>query len=85
MTRHRGIGHNIFVGWLLKAIYIFVICVSMLSLILIIMREFGYGMYVPSGNAIFEEMISRNVGMIVAFLAGLFLSNAVHIIADKIL
>ena len=68
---HRGLGHNIFIGWLLKALYILLI----LIIICIIILALGYNIY-----TILDYIDIKIIG---AFLIGLFLSNGVHIITDK--
>lgn len=73
LSRHRGLGHNIFIGWFLKAIYILLLLV----IIGILIKTLGYDTYLILGYI--------NMKMIYAFLTGLFLSNAVHIIIDKII
>jgi uncharacterized metal-binding protein len=72
LSKHRGLGHNIFFGWLLKALYILFI----LAIIWIIIKALGYDTYWIFGYI--------NIHIIGAFLVGLFLSNAIHIIIDKI-
>ena len=71
LSKHRGLGHNIFIGWLLKAIYILFI-----SIIIYYGISFGYDIH-----WILDYI---NIKTIFAFLTGLFLSNAIHIIADKL-
>jgi uncharacterized metal-binding protein len=71
LSRHRGLGHNIFIGWFLKALYILL----MLAIIGIAIKTLGYDTYWVLGYI--------NMKMMYAFLIGLFLSNAVHIITDK--
>ncbi len=71
LSRHRGLGHNIFIGWLLKAIYILFI----LTIISIIILTLGYNIYM-----ILDYIDIKIIG---AVLIGLFLSNGVHIITDK--
>lgn len=71
LSRHRGLGHNIFIGWLLKALYILLICI----IICIIILTMGYNIY--------WILNYINIKIIGAFLTGLFLSNGVHIITDK--
>ena len=72
LSKHRGWGHNIFIGWLLKAIYILFIFIVIYYFMLIL----GYNI-----RWILDYI---NIKMIYAFLTGLFLSNAVHIVADKL-
>lgn len=72
LSRHRGLGHNIFLGWFLKALYILLI----LTIIGIILKILGFNIYM-----ILDHIDIKTIG---AFLAGMFLSNAVHIILDKI-
>lgn len=72
LSKHRGLGHNIFIGWFLKAIYILLL----LAIIGISIKTLGYDTYWILGYI--------NMKMIYAFLIGLFLSNATHIIIDKI-
>jgi di/tricarboxylate transporter len=66
------LGHNIFIGWFLKALYILLVCVIIGIIILIL----GYDIY-----WILDYIDIKIIG---AFLIGLFLSNAIHIIVDKI-
>lgn len=73
LSKHRGMGHSILFGWLLKLLYI---CI-MISVVLFVTKEFGYDFYWVL-YYISEEMV-------VSLLVGLLLSNAVHIISDKIL
>ena len=71
LSRHRGLGHNIFIGWFLKAVYILL----MLIIIGIIILTLGYNIY-----WILDYIDIKVIG---AFLTGLFLSSGVHIIIDK--
>lgn len=71
LSRHRGLGHNIFIGWLLKALYILLI----LTIIGIIILTLGYNIYWILGYI--------DIKIIGAFLIGLFLSNGMHIIIDR--
>lgn len=71
LSKHRGLGHNIFIGWLLKALYILLICIIIYGLV----SSLGYDM-----NWILDYI---DIKKIEAFMTGLFLSNAVHIIVDK--
>jgi uncharacterized metal-binding protein len=61
LSRHRGLGHNIFIGWFLKAIYILLI----LAIIGIIILILGYNIYI-----ILDYIDIKIIG---AFLTGLFL------------
>lgn len=70
---NRGLGHNIFIGWLLKTLYLALIGAIILATIDIL----GYSLY--------WILIYIDKRSISAFLIGLFLSNAVHIMADNIL
>mgnify|MGYP003393587367 CR=1 FL=1 len=72
LSKHRGLGHNIFIGWLLKALYVLLI----LALIYIIILTLGYNIY-----WILNYIDIKIIG---AFLTGLFLSNGMHIIIDEI-
>lgn len=76
LSMHRGLGHNLFVGWLLKALYILLIFIIMGVIIFTIAGRLGYNIYWILGYI--------DINSINAFLTGLFLSNAVHIIADNI-
>ena len=71
LSRHRGLGHNIFFGWLLKVLYI----LSIYAIIGIILLIFGCDIYMI--------LYYVNIKIIGAFLIGLFLSNGMHIIIDK--
>lgn len=72
LSRHRGLGHNIFIGWLLKALYLALIG----AIILIAVSKLGYDIY-----WILNYLDIRTIGI---FLIGLFLSNMIHIIVDNI-
>lgn len=72
LSKHRGLGHNIFIGWFLKAIYILLIY----AILILILSILGY-----NTHNILAYIDIKNIR---AFLIGLFLSNAIHIIADKI-
>ena len=72
LSKHRGLGHNIFIGWLLKAIYILFILIIIYYMVLI----FGYNIHMI--------LDYTNIKNIYAFMTGLFLSNAMHIIADEL-
>lgn len=72
LSKHRGLGHNIFIGWFLKALYILLIG----AILILILSILGYDMY--------NILAYIDIKNIRAFLIGLFLSNAIHIIADKI-
>ena len=72
LSKHRGLGHNIFIGWLLKAIYILLIMVVICGVAL----SLGYDIY-----WILDYL---NIKMIYVYLIGLFLSNAVHIVTDNL-
>ena len=72
LSKHRGLGHNIFIGWLLKALYILFI----FMVIGIIILTIGYDIHM-----IIDYI---NIKIIGAFLIGLFLSNGMHIIIDEI-
>ena len=72
LSKHRGLGHNIFIGWLLKALYILLIMIVI------------YGMVLGLGYDLGWTVDYINIKIIYAFLIGLFLSNAVHIVADKL-
>ena len=74
LSKHRGWGHNMFVGWLLRALYFILIFGLILMVVLLIAYKFGYSIY----------SIHINFKVIEALLTGLFLSNAVHIVTDKI-
>lgn len=71
LSKHRGLGHNIFIGWLLKALYILFI----LMIIGMIILTLGYNIY-----WILDYIDIKIIG---AFLIGLFLSSGTHIIIDK--
>ncbi len=71
LSKHRGLGHNIFVGWLLKVLYILFI----LMIIGMVISTLGYNIYWILDYIDFK--------IIEAFLTGLFLSSGVHIIIDK--
>lgn len=71
LSKHRGLGHNIFIGWLLKALYILFILMIIGMIILIL----GYNIY-----WILDYIDIKIIG---AFLIGLFLSSGTHIIIDK--
>lgn len=71
LSRHRGLGHNIFIGWFLKALYILLI----LAIIGMVIETLGYDIY-----WILDHIDIKIIG---AFLTGLFLSSGVHIIIDK--
>ena len=73
LSNHRGLGHNIFIGWILKALYVTLI----MTIILVVIDKLGYNIYL-----ILKYIDKRSI---FAFLIGLFLSNAVHIMADNIL
>lgn len=72
LSKHRGLGHNIFIGWFLKLLYIILIG----TVILTTAYYIGYDLY----NTIYYF----DIKIVVAFMIGLFLSNAIHIIVDKI-
>lgn len=72
LSKHRGLGHNIFIGWLLKTLYIL--------LILIVIYGIGLSLRYDM-NWILDYI---NIKMIYAFLTGLFLSNAIHIVTDNL-
>lgn len=72
LSKHRGLGHNIFIGWLLKTLYILFI----LMIIGMIILTLGYNIY-----WILDYIDIKIIG---AFLIGLFLSSGVHIIIDEI-
>lgn len=72
LSRHRGLGHNIFIGWFLKALYILFLC----AILILIFSILGYDTH--------NILAYIDIRIIEAFLVGLFLSNAIHIIADKI-
>lgn len=71
LSKHRGLGHNIFIGWLLKVLYILFI----LMIIGMIILTLGYNIY-----WILDYIDIKIIG---AFLIGLFLSSGTHIIIDK--
>lgn len=73
LSKHRGMGHSILFGWLLKVLYICLV----VSIILFGVNKLGYDFYWIL-DCIHEEMI-------LPLLVGLLLSNAVHIMTDKIL
>lgn len=73
LSKHRGLGHNIIFGWLLKLLYICVI----LSIMLFVTNKLGYNFY--------WMLYYIHRDLILSLSAGLLLSNAVHIVADKIL
>lgn len=77
LSKHRGLGHNMFIGWLLKALYLALICGIIFSILLLVAYKFGYDVY-----WIIDYIDIKIIG---ALLTGLFLSNAVHIMADKII
>jgi uncharacterized metal-binding protein len=72
LSKHRGMGHSLLFGWLLKFLYI---C-TIISILLFLADKLGYDFY--------WLLIYINEEMILSSLAGLLLSNAVHIVADKI-
>ena len=73
LSRHRGLGHNILIGWLLKVLYLVLIGI----IIYIVADKIGYNLY-----WILNYIDAKIIG---AILIGLFLSNAMHIIADNII
>jgi len=73
LSKHRGMGHNILFGWLLRLLYICMIA----SFALFGANKLGYD-FCWILNSIHEDMI-------LPIMAGLLMSNAVHIVADKIL
>jgi len=72
LSKHRGLSHNILIGWSLKVLYILIIIVA----ILIVIDKAGLSSYIP------KIQISNE--MIYASLLGIFLSNLIHIITDRI-
>lgn len=77
LSKHRGLGHNIFIGWLLKTVYILLIILCIWMVIYCVMLNLGLEYNI--------SWLDINIKMIYAFLIGLFLSNAVHIMTDKLL
>jgi len=73
LSKHRGMGHNILFGWLLRLLYI---C-TIVSITLFGANKLGYDFY--------WILDYTHEDMILPIMAGLLLSNAVHIVADKIL
>lgn len=74
LSHHRGLLHNIFIGWLLIEIYLAIIGI----IILIIANKLGIGYDL---NWIYNN-IDKLYDKIFAFSFGLFLSNTIHIVAD---
>jgi len=72
LSKHRGWGHSILIGWALKVLYILLIIV----IISFIIDKVGLSSYIP------QVKISNEV--IYVSLFGLFLSNLVHIVLDRI-
>lgn len=75
-SRHRGLGHNIFIGWLLKALYLSLIFAFITGAILLIAYKLGYDIYW------IIDLIT--IKIVETFFMGLFFSNAIHILTDKI-
>lgn len=73
LSTHRGLGHNILIGWLLRVLYLILIG----AIILIMTNALGYNLYW------ILALIDKKI--VLAFLIGMFLSNAIHIVADNIL
>lgn len=73
LSTHRGLGHNIFIGWFLRILYLILIG----TVILFILYKLGYDLY--------WTLKYIDAKIMSAFLVGIFLSNAVHIITDNIL
>lgn len=69
---HRGKLHNIFLGWIIQVLYLALI----IALLFVIADKIGHSLY-----WIMNYVKTNDV---VAFLVGLFLSDAIHILADKI-
>lgn len=85
LSRHRGLGHNIFIGWLLKAIYILLILV-IIGIILLMLAINSKVLPINSKVLpydIYKILDYIDIKIIGAFLIGLFLSNGMHIIIDK--
>ena len=72
LSKHRGHGHSIFIGWALKVLYVVVI----ITIIAFVIDWLNLSSYIPSVK------ISNEV--IYVSLFSLFLSNLVHIVADRI-
>ena len=77
LSKHRGLGHNMFIGWLLKILYLVFMVGSILLVVLLLMYKCGYDAYFIADYI--------NIKVIGALFTGFFLSNASHIMADKIL
>lgn len=86
LSKHRGLGHNIFIGWLLKAIYILLILV-IIGIILLMLAINSKVLPINSKVLpydIYKILDYIDIKIIGAFLIGLFLSNGAHIIIDEI-
>lgn len=68
LFKHRGIQHNIVVGWLIRIIYVSIIVMIIL--------------YVLKINFNISQI---NYKILFFMLLGLFLSNLIHIILDKVI
>lgn len=69
---HRGKLHNIFLGWIIQIIYLAVI----IAIIYVIADKIDHNLYMIINYIELKDVI--------AFSIGLFLSDATHILADKI-
>ena len=69
---HRGKLHSIFFGWIIQTIYLILIWI----IILILVNKLGYNIDLSLKNV--------SIDYIVGFVAGLSLSNGIHIIADRL-
>jgi uncharacterized metal-binding protein len=77
LSKHRELGHNILIGWLLKILYLIFMVSSILSVLLLLMYKCGYDAYFITDYI--------DIKVIGALFIGFFLNNASHIMTYKIL
>ncbi len=74
LSHHRGLLHNIFIGWLIIEIYLLIIGI----ILSVIANKLGIGYDL---NWMYNN-VDKLYDKIFAFSLGLFLSNTIHIVAD---
>ena len=80
-SNHRGMSHNIFLGVIIKLIYLTIIILSVIYI---------FGIFLDDKNLLWKT-VERTIELskiyyiyIISLISGMVISNGIHIIQDKI-
>ena len=77
MFKHRGLSHSWFIGPLTRLVYMAVVAFAMLSIAQIVAPYFGYSFSIRA------EFVENWRELLLGALAGYYLSQWIHLVADS--